>query len=144
MQDEQQLQLYCPHMAANFYVYVASCKSCHRQRPPQIHQKRMQLLLSSGPLELTIINSLYPVMKARQGKWFLVAMTRRYSKLKDRFPCSKVIASVVTRVCLEYRIVPYWNPETVLTNNGPQLVSKFLQRCACLWKPSWLQQPAST
>lgn len=56
-----------PQMPTDVYSYVQQCASCPRYRPPNNHQRRLQLSPLSGPLEFIAINILGSLPKPRRG-----------------------------------------------------------------------------
>lgn len=85
----------------------------------------MKVFPPSGPVEIVVIDILGPLTKRKAGIRFVIVMTDRCSWLMRALPMPRVTAPLVTTVLLEYWIVPCGIPNTIVTDNGPQIVSKF-------------------
>lgn len=71
-----------------------------------------------------------PLPKAKQSNQISVVMTDRYTKLAKAITTTKRNAATVAGIFLEYLVANYGIPSKILTDNGPQFVSKlFLAVC---------------
>lgn len=122
MEDEIQRRSYWPLMVTDVFEYVAQCASFRMYRPPQQHQRWMQLFPPSEPLESIVIDIIGSLTKTRQANRFSIVMTDRYSKLPRATPSAKMTAPNVDTVFVEHWIIPYEIPRTILTENGLQIV----------------------
>ena len=61
------------------------------------------------------------------GSTNVLVITDRFSKLARAIPLASTTAPKVTNACLEHWVMPYGIPKRLLTDNGPQFVSKFFE-----------------
>lgn len=77
-------------------------------------------------LRFVAIDILGPSTKKLPGIQNMVNMTAiRYTKLTCATPTAKIISQYLETVLLDNWILPYGIPNYVLTDNGPQFVSKY-------------------
>lgn len=92
---------YWLHKASNVQEFVFKCGPCRRHRPLRKHQRWLQLLPQSVPLEFIAIAILGPLIKTKQGNRFVIVMTNSYSKLTWFISIPKTTKPFVAMVVLE-------------------------------------------
>jgi len=127
MYDTMRHEFYWPNMARDVYQVVLDCQSCAAtQGTRHRHQKMMKLFQAKGPLEDIAMDLLGPLPRTRHGKQHVLVITDRYSKLTRTIALSKTTAPHVAQAFVDHWVMPYGIPASVLSDNGPQFVSKFM------------------
>lgn len=87
-------------------------------------QATFAIVLPIYTLEFVAVKTLGPQPRARSENIFIIVMTERYPKKLRVIPTSKTKAANVAIVFLDHWIVPYAIRDHLLTEDGPQFVSK--------------------
>lgn len=82
-------------------------------------------VLPEPPLEYISLDIQGPLPSKWEGNQLLLAMTDRYNKLTVIIPTTGTKVSTVPRIFPENRVVKYGIPSSIITENGPQFVSRF-------------------
>ena len=121
--------VYWPRMAADVSYYVSRCPSCAK-KSLRVGRKTTKLSLfpPSAPMEFVAMDILGPLTTTDRGNRFLLVVTDRFSKLTRAFPLSITTADVVAHAFFDGWVASgYGIPSVLLTDNGPQFISKFFQ-----------------
>ncbi|CAN8067637.1 unnamed protein product [Agarophyton chilense] len=119
---------YWPQMANDVYQTARDCRSCAAMRRTQNRsQKRLKLFPAAKPLEFVAMDIVGPFPKSVTGHEYILVITDRFTKLCREVPLRPTTAPVVARTFLENWAYPYGIPNYLLTDNGPQFVSKFFE-----------------
>ena len=119
---------YWPHLAADVAATVRNCASCAKNR---VKLRRRTTLLklfpATRPLESVSIDILGPLPKSKRGKLFLLVITDQFTKLTTVVPLRNINAYYVAFAFCEAWIFKYGPPRSVLSDNGKQFTSRFVQ-----------------
>ena len=122
------IQYYWMFMAHDCYETVRSCGDCAKARGAAQQTRRpLRLFPPSGPFEFIGMDILGPLTRSADDSRFVLVMTDRFTKLARAIPLKSATAKVVAETFLESWIFPYGIPDIVLTDNGPNFVSKFFE-----------------
>jgi len=128
MYDTMRRHYYWPNMANDVYQTVRDCRACAQTRGTFYkHQRPLRLFPAAGPLEFIAMDLLGPLTKTRRGHTDILVMTDRFSKMARSIPLRSTTAPVVAEAFLNNWVIPYGLPRILLTDNGPQFVSKFFE-----------------
>ena len=115
-------------MAADTAATVRNCAPCARNRVKlRKHTNHLKLFPAEEPLQAISMDIIGPLPRTERGKRFLLVITDRFSKLTAVVPLRTTNAYSVAIVFFEAWIFQYRPPESVLTDNGKQLASRFFQ-----------------
>lgn len=98
MNDDTKRRFYWSNMETDGFKHVERCATCRRRRSSNKHQRSLQLVSPSKKLECLAIDIHYFLTKTTQGKWFIIVVTDRYSKLNKIVSDSKVAVPLVPAV----------------------------------------------
>lgn len=115
---------YCSEMEHGVYSTVKQCASCTRNDNHYCHKQPLQLFPSSVSLDFVAVNNLGPLSKTTLGNQKVLFLIFRYSKLTRANPTSKTNATDIAKVFYRRWIISFVILKYLLTNNGPQFVSK--------------------
>lgn len=82
-----------------------------QNKPSQKRQRRLQLLAAGGPLKLATMDILQPLPKKLNGSQFMLVVTDRYWKLTRAVQMSKMTASHIASLFMDYWEIPYRIPK---------------------------------
>ena len=91
-------------------------------------QALLKLFPASGPLESVSPDILGPLEKSKRGFPFVLFITDRFTKLTQAVPLRRIRAADVAAGFVDHWVFKYGPPTTLLSDNGPQLASKFFTR----------------
>ena len=119
---------YSESMAADVYDWVASCASCARNRiAPRRRTAMLKLFPATDPFANLSMDILGSLTDTKTGNVFLLIIVDRFYKLVRAVPLAGITATDVSSAfCRDWTSV-YGPPDTLLTNNGPQFASLFVQ-----------------
>lgn len=105
----------------------------------------MQLFPLSGPLGLVAVDILGRSTDEEKIREQFHRCYGGCAQPDDKaITCAKVLAPIVGTVLKERWILPFGIPNTILTDNGVQFVSKFFAALLCvLCESNWSQQPST-
>lgn len=87
----------------------------------------MHLFRPTEPLEFVAIDILELLPRTKIGNQFVVVMTNRFSKLTEAIWTTKTTATTVATIFINDWVANYGIPSKIMTDNSPQLTSKFFQ-----------------
>ena len=119
---------YWPHMAADVLATVRDCASCARERLKQRKRKEpLQTFIAPGPLEDVAIDLLGPFSTTKQGYKSILVITDRFSKLCQVVPLRSTEAFACAVAFVEHWVYKFGSPARLISDNGPQFVSRFFK-----------------
>jgi len=119
---------YWEYMAADLYDWMASCESCARNITARRRRTAMlKLFPATDPFARYSMDPLGPLKETETGKFLLLIIVDRFSKLVRTVPLAGITATDVSSAFCREWISVYGPPDTVLTDNGPQFSSLFFQ-----------------
>lgn len=121
-------------MPSNVHAHVTRCEFGWRHRQFEMHHKMLMMFRLLRPLEFVAINILGPLTRMKRGNWSILVMTDRCTKLKGTIPVSKITATNVGNVVIEYRIMPSGISDIICKENSKQFTYKFLCCTMCTFE----------
>jgi transposase InsO family protein len=113
--------------------YVKHCLSCAAVKGPDGRQTRpLQLFPPDGPWEFVCADILGPLPTTVSGHRFVLVISDRFSKFTVAVPMKTTTADDVAEVFVSSWISYFGVPLILLTDNGPQFASKFLQQVSAV------------
>ncbi len=121
-------------MVADVYHTVRQCASCAKDRIDlRKHTTPLTLFPARAPLESVALDLLGPLPKSKRGNTHILVIVDRFSKLCRFLPLRSTTAERVAKAFCNEWVFVYGPPQTLLTDNGPQLTAKlFLETCRLL------------
>ncbi|KAL6417111.1 hypothetical protein ACFW04_014674 [Cataglyphis niger] len=116
---------YWPGMFREIAAYVRTCLTCQAHKVAQeqpagkLHATDIQ-----KPWEQVTTDLVGPLPRSRQGHTWLFVMQDRFSKWVELAPLRQATAKATTRTITERVILRHGRPESILSDNGTQFVSK--------------------
>ena len=125
---------YWPSMALDAYKTARQCSSCTRERISlRKNANYLRLFPAQAALKYVAIDILGPPPRTSSKHRYLLCITNRYSKMIRTGPHKNVTAATVATAFCEHWVFHYGPPVRLLSDNGVQFTSKFLQDvCAIL------------
>ena len=122
-----------PSMARDCAKYVAGCISCAACKPAfNRHTRPLQLFPPNGPWEFICADILGPLPTTKSGSRFILVISDRFSKFTVAPPLKSISANDVAECLVADWIANFGVPLIILTDNGPQFASKFLQQVSAV------------
>lgn len=119
--------LFWLHMANNVQTKMKVCCSGTRNESHTKHKRELQLFSADGPLGFVAIHISERLRKTTSGNQHVDIVTSRYSKLTCAISTRKITSTPFENIFLDNRILPCGISSSVLTESGPQVVSKFFR-----------------
>lgn len=114
-------------MAGDIAAHIHSCRSCAKAKDrKQKKRHKTKLFPETGTLDEIAIDLLGPLLKTRNENQFIIVITVRYSKLTGAVPISKTSVPYITSVMLNHCFIPNDIPNTIVSDNGSQLVTELI------------------
>jgi transposase InsO family protein len=118
-----------PSMARDCARYVAVCISCTAVKPVFNRLMRpLQFFPPNGPWEFICADILGHLSTMKNGHRFILVFSDRFSKFTVARPLKTISANDVAECFVADWISKFCVPLILLTDNGPQFASKFLQQ----------------
>jgi len=119
---------YWESMVADVYAYVANCGTCAKGRVARRRRTNpLRLFPPTEPLSAVCLHLLGPLPKTAIGNRYLLVMVDRFSKLTRVVAIPREDAETVASAFCDTWVASYRPPDTLLTDNGPQLTSTLFQ-----------------
>lgn len=119
---------YWESMVMDVYSFVANCGTCAKGRVGARRRNNpLRLLCPQEPLSAVCLELLGPLPETATGNRYLVVMVDRFSKLTRVAPIPREDAETVASAFCDTWMASHGPPDTLLTDNGPQLTSTMLQ-----------------
>jgi transposase InsO family protein len=126
-------QFIWPSMARDCAKYVSECISCAASKPSFNRRSRpLQLFPPNGPWEFICADILGPLPTTKSGNRFILVISDRFSKFTVARPLRTTSANDVAECIVADWIANFGVPLILLTDNGPQFASKFLQQVSAV------------
>lgn len=115
--------------------YVRNCETCS-------HVKTARRTLQAGltprklihPFHTVSIDRMGPYTRSRKGKRFLLVATDTFSKWTEAYPLNAATILKIIEVLENEFFARFGYPKVLLSDNGPQFVSKVLKDACKRWK----------
>lgn len=115
---------YWDSMITDVYAYVADCPGCAKGRAQGRRRTNpLRLFPASEPFTDVCLDLLGPLPVTSYGNRHLFVMVDRFTKLTRVVPLSSDDSDTVVSAFLDTWVASYGPPETLLTDNGPQLMA---------------------
>ena len=115
-------------MVADVYDYVANCGTCAKGRVGGRRRTNpLRLCPPTEPLSAVCLDLLGPLPETAMGNRYLLFMVDRFSKLTRVVAIPREDAETVASTFCDTWVASYCPPDTLLTDNGPQLTSTLFQ-----------------
>jgi transposase InsO family protein len=122
-----------PTVALDCARYVSECLSCSAVKHALTQKTRpLQLFPPSGPWEFVCADILGLLPMTPNGNRFVLVFSDRFSKFTVSIAMRTVTADEVAEQFVSKWVAHFGVPVVLLTDNGPQLVSKFLQQVSAI------------
>jgi len=119
---------YWESKVADVYDYVANCGTCAKGSVGgRRRTNSLRLFPPTEPLSAVCLDLLGPLPKTAMGNRYLLVMVDRFSKLTRVVALPREDAETVASAFCDTWVASYGPPDTLLTDNGPQLTSKLFQ-----------------
>jgi hypothetical protein len=129
MQDNVSREFIWPTIRRDCARYVAECISCAAVKPSlNAKTRQLQLFPPSNPWEFVCADILGPLPTTIDGHRFLLILSDRFSKFTVAKPMKTCTANDVAETFVSDWVAIFGVPLILLTDNGPQFASKFLQQ----------------
>lgn len=119
-------EFYRHHIANHVYTTIRDCRSCAQNCVHSQKRKRLKPFFTDGLLEYVGIEIPGSLLKTKPKSLFVVHLSGRYKKLTSAIPTPKTNGTRVARMFLEHCVANSGILSILLTDNGPQRLSKFL------------------
>ena len=120
--------IYWESMVADMYAYVANCGTCAKGRVGGRRRTNpLMLFPPTEPLSVVCLDLLGPLPKTAMGNWYLLVMVDRFPQLTRVVAIPREDAETVASAFCDTWVASYGPPDTLLTDNGPQLTSTLFQ-----------------
>jgi hypothetical protein len=133
MQENITREFYWATLRSDCASYVSHCLSCAAVKGPVNGQTRpLQLFPLNGPWEFICADILGPLPTTMSGHKFILVFSDRFSKFTVAVPMKTTTADDVAEVFVSSWVSYFGVPLILLTDNGPQFASKFLQQVSAV------------
>lgn len=124
MHSSQGSEFYWLYIVRDVYTVLNNGTECSLVGTKFNHQRKLHLFSRTSPLEFVTIDISGPLSATKACNQFVVIMTDMYTKLTIATPTTKIAWSKVANIFSDDRITAYGTPDTMLSENGQQFVSK--------------------
>lgn len=125
---------YWPRWQGDVRNYVRSCKKCQEYKVSQEKPAgQMHFRDHKGPWYAISADIVGPLPRSRKGNRYILAFQDLYSKWTELSPMGSASAKNVAVRFKELILCRYGAPETVITDNGTQFVSKLFKDLTLEW-----------
>jgi RNase H-like domain found in reverse transcriptase/Reverse transcriptase (RNA-dependent DNA polymerase)/Integrase zinc binding domain/Integrase core domain len=133
MQENISREFYWATLRRDCAEYVSNCLSCTAAKGPGAQRTRpLQLFPPREPWEFVCVDILGPLPTAKSGFRFVVVMSDRFSKYTVAVPLRTTTADDVAHTFVTHWVAYFGVPLILLSDNGPQFASKFLQQVSAV------------
>lgn len=116
---------YWPGMFRDVARYVRGCETCLRYKASQQQTPgQMKTRCASGPFSTLCMDLVGPLPRSKKGYVYLLVMQDRFTKWVEVQALRKATTKTVGDALREKIIMRYGSPRAILTDGGPQFVSK--------------------
>jgi len=115
---------YWKSMVADVYDNAANCRTCAKGRVGGRRRTNpLRLFPATEPLSDVCLDLLGPLPKTAAGNRYILVLVDRFSTLTRVAPLPREDAEAVVSAFYDTWVASYGPPDTLLTDNGPQLTS---------------------
>jgi len=115
-------------MVADVYASVADCGTCSKGRVGgRRRSSPLRLFPPTKRMSAVCLDLVGPLPKTTMGNRYLLVTVDRFSKLTRVVALTREDAETVASALCNTWVVSYGPPDTLLTDNGPQLTSTLFQ-----------------
>lgn len=115
---------YWESMVADVYAFVTDCPACAKGKVQGRRRTNyLKLFPATEPFTEVCLDLLGPLPETSNGNVYLVVIVDRFTKLTRVVPIAREDADTVVSAFLDTWVASYGPPDTLLTDNGPQLAS---------------------
>lgn len=119
---------YWESMVADVHAFVSNCSSCSKSRVQGRRRTNpLKLFPATEPFKDVCLDLLGPLPWTVNRNRYLLVIVDRFTKLTRVVPIGSQDAAVVASAFLDTWVASYGPPETLLTDNGPQLASTYFR-----------------
>lgn len=120
---------YWPGLQRDVKKFVNKCISCLENKVPQVQPAgSMHTTQAKEPWQIVTIDFVGPLPRSSKGHTFLLVIQDKFTKWVEHTPLSQATASALKRVLREKIFCRFGWPETVITDNGSQFISKAFKK----------------
>ena len=126
MYDTLRLHVYWPTMVVDVYKHVEQFPACAKNRlSERRHTSTMKLFPALEPFSGLSMDPLGPLTTSRGGHKHVLVIGDRFTKLTRAIPLRDATALTVSSAFIDTWVAAYGIPDSVVTDNGPQLASVY-------------------
>lgn len=114
-------------MANDVDTTVRDCCDCVWKKPSERRKSRLKVFPASDLLGFVLMDILAPLPETSNGNQFFLVVKDRQSKVTRAVPTCKTAAVHVASMLMDHWIILYGIPDSVLTENVAQFISKFFR-----------------
>jgi len=119
---------YWESMVVDVYAFVANCTQCARNRVGERPKTNyLKTFPPTEPLTDLCMDLRGPLPRTAAENEHLLVIVDRFSKMTRALPLERIDAETIAAALFDYWVAAYGPPATVLSDNGPQFRSTFLQ-----------------
>lgn len=121
-------EYYLPLMVIDVHNTVRRRVSCAKDRIDlRKHTSLLNLFPAQAPVESVVLDPLGPLPNSKPGYRLILVMIYRFTTLYRFKALRSTTAPTIAQAFCEEKIIIYGPSTTLLTENGPQLTSEFLE-----------------
>lgn len=125
---------YWPGMYRDVKTYVRSCVTCQKYKvSTQAPLGKMLWSKVDGPWDVVSTDLIGPLTRSSSGNVYLLVFQDRFSKWVEVHPLRKATAKTVTNAFKAKILFRFGTPKVIISDNGPQYVSKMFQEMAAAY-----------
>lgn len=125
MYDLQRCEYYWLNMADDVRITVKCCTDCPRIGTIFHHQRKLDVVPPSGPLEFVETDIHRPLPRYRFRQPICGHHYWKVQELTRALPSTTITSSEMENIFYNHRVIPYGITATILSDNGQQFLSKF-------------------
>ena len=124
MYTSMRRSFYWDTMVADVASFVSNCPSCAKGKVQGRRRTNLlRLFPATDPFTDVCLDLLGPLPETANGNEYLLVIVDRFTKLTRVVPIPNQDAETVVSAFLDTWVASYGPPDTLLTDNGPQLTS---------------------
>lgn len=128
--DRVMITYYWPKMRQDIYKYVRGCKECSAQK--SINHKRFSLMGAEKnvrfPWQVIALDLVGPLPQSSNGFQYILVVSDWFTKYPLLFPLRNAKAPNIVKHIENDVFLIYGVPQTIICDNGRQLISKAIQK----------------
>lgn len=124
--DRLKLTYYWPGMATRVRDFIRKCDTCKETKAPNVilRPPMGQQILVGAPWQRFYVDLLGPYPRSRSGNAWLLLVLDQFSKFFFLKPLRNATSPLIVKYIESEVFHVFGVPETILTDNGKQLLSK--------------------